>query len=62
MGGGIQQTREAAALPALTLRVRANLNYLRKQRGKVAKIGERVTARWTLAVTEGTSGNCRLQK
>lgn len=37
-----------AALPALTLRVRANLNYLRKL-GKVAKIGERLTARWALA-------------
>jgi hypothetical protein len=38
-----------AALPALTLRVRANLNYLHKHRGLVAKVGERLMARWTLA-------------
>lgn len=39
----------ADALPALARRVRANLTYLASKRRAVTKIGDRSTARWTLA-------------
>ena len=37
---------------ALIHRVRANLSYLRKVRGAVRKIGDRMTARWHLSETD----------
>jgi hypothetical protein len=37
------------AMPALIRRVRANLSYLRRDRGAVTKTGNRLTARWTLS-------------
>jgi len=37
-----------AATPALALRVRANLAYLRRL-GRVGKTGDRMTARWSLS-------------
>lgn len=38
------------SLPALARRVRANLSYLLRG-GRVAKTGDRLTARWALAAT-----------
>jgi len=39
----------AAAVPALALRVRGNLTY-QLQRAMVSKTGDRLTARWRLAI------------
>ena len=40
---------EEAARPALTPRVRSNLQYLQTRAGRVAKLGSGGNARWTLA-------------
>jgi hypothetical protein len=39
----------ATAQMAITSRVNANLQYMRKSKGKVVRTGEKGTARWTLA-------------
>jgi len=42
------------AMPALIRRVRANLSYLLRSRGAVKKMGDRLSARWTLGMAGAT--------
>jgi hypothetical protein len=44
----VRLNQPATAKMAMTSRVRSNLTYLKKQ-GKVAKVGDKLAARWTLA-------------
>jgi hypothetical protein len=44
------------SLPALIRRVRANLSYLKRDRGAVVKTGNRLSARWSLASARESEG------
>jgi hypothetical protein len=44
----VKLNQPALAKMAMTARVQSNLTYLKKQ-GKVAKVGDKQNAKWTLA-------------